>query len=79
MIHFGSTSTRFYSKLELGKEIGLQVSRSNRVIRFNDTSKKISILLTFCFSLKKNNLTYNRTRTNILITFDLSLYFTKKN
>jgi len=79
MIHFGSASTRFNSKLESGKEMGMQVSRSNCVIRFDDTFKKISIRLIFCFSLKKNILTNNGTRTNVIITFDLPLYFTKKN
>jgi hypothetical protein len=79
MIHFGSASTRFNSKLELDKEMGLQVLRSNCMIRFDDTSKKISIRLIFWFSLKKKNLTNNGTRTNVIITFDLPLYFTKKN
>jgi hypothetical protein len=79
MIHFGSASTRFNSKLEWDKEMGLQVSRSNYMIRFDDTSKKISIRLIFWFSLKKKNLTNNGTRTNVIITFDLPLYFTKKN
>jgi hypothetical protein len=51
--HFGSVPTWFNSKLELANEPGWQVLRSNRLIRFNDTAKKISILLTLFLNLEK--------------------------
>jgi hypothetical protein len=53
MIHFRLAPTWFNLKLELGKEPGWQVSRSNRLIGFNDITKKISILLIFFLSLEK--------------------------
>ena len=34
-----------------------QVSRLSRLIKFNDTTKKISILLIFFLSVEKHNLT----------------------